>query len=155
MVSEWAIWSGYQVDSDAFKTLMGIIRGSGDPDLDQDLLDDYALDYIRWRRCLPRKEAAQSPKIRFRALDPEVDKLTHIFFPIRFIPFKSDRQLNDPTHPDYPIAHEEIERTRQSWNDGSTTSTQNTEESIIFILWLTGDWLSGRKDEWKGLFSSL
>ncbi|KAJ3717811.1 hypothetical protein EV361DRAFT_661681 [Lentinula raphanica] len=110
MVSEWAIWSGYQVDSDAFKTLMGIIRGSGDPDLDQDLLDDYALDYIRWRRRLPRKEAAQSPKIRFRALDPEVDKLTHIFFPIRFIPFKSNRQLNDPTHPDYPIAHEETEK---------------------------------------------
>ncbi|KAJ3717813.1 hypothetical protein C8R42DRAFT_152939 [Lentinula raphanica] len=49
----------------------------------------------------------------FRTSDREGTNITHIFFPIRFIPFKTRRQLNDPTHPEYVIAHEETEKDKR------------------------------------------
>ncbi|KAJ3774496.1 hypothetical protein FB446DRAFT_728674 [Lentinula raphanica] len=120
MVSEWAVWSGYQIDVDAFKNFIGVLLGTEDRPKPDKAIDAYVYDYVRWKNHLPRKEAAKSPKIRFHSADPESGRVTHIFFPIRFIPFTSERQFDDPTHPDYPIAHEETEKDKaklERWLD--------------------------------------
>ncbi|KAJ3717789.1 hypothetical protein C8R42DRAFT_711532 [Lentinula raphanica] len=110
MVSDWAVWSGYQLNPDAYKRFVGVLKGTGDvQDPNKDIFD-YIFDYIHWRNYLPPKLSDKAPDIRFRTSDPEEENVTHIFFPIRFIPFKSRRQLNDPSHPDYSIAHEPTEK---------------------------------------------
>ncbi|KAJ3974265.1 hypothetical protein EV361DRAFT_661715 [Lentinula raphanica] len=110
MLSNWAVWSGYQLEPHAFIRFIGVLEGTGaPPDPDRGIVS-YILDYVHWRNHLPPRDAAKAPRIRFHASDPEEENITHIFFPIRFIPFKSRRQLNDPTHPDYPTAHEETEK---------------------------------------------
>ncbi|KAJ3817005.1 hypothetical protein F5880DRAFT_134995 [Lentinula raphanica] len=128
MLSNWAVWSGYQLEPHVFIRFIGVLEGTGaPPDPDRGIVS-YILDYVHWRNHLPPKDAAKAPRIRcmyqshssttmliswtfiVRASDPEEENITHIFFPIRFIPFKSRRQLNDPTHPDYPTAHEETEK---------------------------------------------
>ena len=45
-----------------------------------------------------------------RASDPREENITHIFFPVRWIPFKTKRQLNDPAHPDYDAVHKATEK---------------------------------------------
>ena len=45
-----------------------------------------------------------------RTPDPEGENITHIFFPVRWIPFKSQRQLDGSTHPDYDAVHKANER---------------------------------------------
>ncbi|KAJ3817004.1 hypothetical protein F5880DRAFT_1734978 [Lentinula raphanica] len=120
MVSEWAVWSGYQINVDAFKSFIAVLLGTEDRPKPDKSIDAYVYDYVRWKNHLPRKEAAKSPKIRFHSADPESGRVTHIFFPIRFIPFTSERQFDDPTHPDYPIAHEETEKDKaklERWLD--------------------------------------
>ncbi|KAJ3755823.1 hypothetical protein EV360DRAFT_85549 [Lentinula raphanica] len=113
MVSDWAVWSGYQLEADAYKCFVGVFEGTGDAQAPDKRIIDYVCDYVQWRELLPPKLAARAPNIRFRTSDREGTNITHIFFPIRFIPFKTRRQLNDPTHPDYVIAHEETEKDKR------------------------------------------
>ncbi|KAJ3831857.1 hypothetical protein F5878DRAFT_713915 [Lentinula raphanica] len=113
MVSDWAVWSGYQLEADAYKRFVGVFEGTGDAQAPDKRIIDYVCDYVQWRELLPPKLAARAPNIRFRTSDREGTNITHIFFPIRFIPFKTRRQLNDPTHPEHVIAHEETEKDKR------------------------------------------
>ena len=47
--------------------------------------------------------------ISVHAADPQ-GEVTHIFFPLRYIPYKSQRQLYDPSHPDYSAVHQPTEK---------------------------------------------
>ncbi|KAJ4480985.1 hypothetical protein J3R30DRAFT_3700468 [Lentinula aciculospora] len=114
MSSYDVIWSGYQIDVPSFKNFMMKLRGQGDfpPPDDKRSVIKWSSDYIRWRRNLPPRTGAKVPRIRYIPSSPQHahgEDITHIFFPIRWIPYKSEHQLNDPSHPDYAKSHEPTE----------------------------------------------
>ena len=45
-----------------------------------------------------------------RCSDPEGENISHIFFPLRWSAYENERQLNDPTYPDYAATHEPTEK---------------------------------------------
>ncbi|KAJ3847509.1 hypothetical protein EV368DRAFT_69046 [Lentinula lateritia] len=113
MSSDQVVWSGYQLDIDSFKKFIMVLTGEGDrppPDDDESSLD-WAYEYTAWRFELSPRDRAKTPKIRYLELNPDApDDITHLFFPVRWIPYKSPRQLDDPTHPDYATTHEPNEK---------------------------------------------
>jgi len=102
------VWSGYQVDQQAFRDLVAALYGRQSSP--QDNIADVVGRYTRWKNQLPPKQRSKAPRVRFRASEEEEDDISHIFFPIRWIPYKSPRQFDDPTHPDYAAAHESTEK---------------------------------------------
>ncbi|KAJ3930996.1 MAG: hypothetical protein NXY57DRAFT_975864 [Lentinula lateritia] len=102
------VWSGYRLDTRSFKKFVMVLTGRGDgpsPDNDQFSVK-WASQYTAWRFKLPPRDRVITPKIRFLYLNPDSpDDITHLFFPIRWLPYKSPRQLDDPTHPDYATTH--------------------------------------------------
>ena len=59
-----------------------------------------------------------SPMVFFtlgRRSNPEGGDITHIFFLLRWRAYESERQLDDPTHPDYAAIHEPTEKEKASF----------------------------------------
>ena len=133
MRPNYVVWSGYELDRQSFVDFVRMLYETPIPP-ERDIIGVVGY-YTRWKDRLPRRERSRAPNIRCmrpspfsisgsftfisgRTSDPEGKHITHIFLPMRWMPYKSRRQLEDPDHPDYAAAHEPTEKdeaTLQRW----------------------------------------
>jgi len=148
MSSDYAVWSGYQLDRQSFMDFISVLSDKGSHRRPGADITDFTMTYISWTHRLPRKVASQAPKIRYRTLDGEI--VTHVFFPLRWIPYKSRRQINDPTHPDYAAVHEPTDKDKarlENWLkvvnetlDGKCVDKDKFEFSVMKDLHPLVEW---------------
>lgn len=126
---EFAIYSGYQMDRQTFRTFASGLPGADDlfylPKKRRNFLN-YVFVFNTWKNRLPPKQQRYVPKfrcmlictlntingliylpVRYRdSSGDEKEYITHVFFPFRFVEYKADSQLTEG-HPDnIPISEE-------------------------------------------------
>jgi len=117
MRSDYAVWSGYQIDQQSFRDLVSMLRDEGPQGNPTHHMPDVISAYLRWTRQLPRKMSAKAPNVRFRTRGTKEEIITHIFFPLRWVPYKTRRQITDPAHPDYAAVHEPTEKDKAKFEN--------------------------------------
>ncbi|KAF9043664.1 hypothetical protein BDP27DRAFT_1409303 [Rhodocollybia butyracea] len=139
MPSRHVIWSSYQMDKQTFQKFMEMLEGTGDRADPTKPFTRYIYAYTKWRHNLPPEYRRKAPGLPFNdssdkervnvlvAMEKngpacsiplqEADVYEYhlcsysefVFFPLRFIPYKTHCQLNDVNHPDYAVTHEPTE----------------------------------------------
>ena len=84
MRSNYAVWSGYQLDNLSFKDFMSTLLGT--PMIpDQDVLD-LVEAYTSWKRRLPPKQRSKAPNIRCMQASLPYRLVIYLYLRARFRP---------------------------------------------------------------------
>ncbi|KAJ3803969.1 hypothetical protein F5876DRAFT_71009 [Lentinula aff. lateritia] len=136
------VWNGYQLDRRSFKKFVMVLTGRRDgPSSDDDQFSvKWASQYTVWRFKLPPRDSYNAENLFLSLttvlvlyLNPDSpDDITHLFFPIHWIPYKSSRQLDDPTHTDYATTHGPNEKDKAKLDRWLTYIHENNGDKYRF-----------------------
>ncbi|CAA7268228.1 unnamed protein product [Cyclocybe aegerita] len=127
--SEDAVYSGYLMSVDDFKTFFATIK----PSLAERPFDEYVMGYDSWRRRFPKAERARVPRLRLVPLPdipalslPDDGTVDKAFLPTRYVRYTSKRQLR------------RNEKNRHLWEENEEDRAK-LEEFSRFIASLGGN----------------
>ncbi|KAJ3498233.1 hypothetical protein NLJ89_g10246 [Agrocybe chaxingu] len=127
--SEDAVYSGYLMSLDDFKTFFATVEPSfaGRP------FDDHVFGYDSWRRRLPKADRARVPRLRLVPLPdipafcmPSDEMVDKAFLPTRYVRYTSKKQLR------------RNEKNRHLWEENEKDRAK-LEEFSRFIASLGGN----------------